>query len=80
LKAKIKLQKNDKKRTIILRNNSLLVVFHNNFEAENSYTRLKNEMKKNGWKPAVSEYTPEYTPKRSKVSKVLGLPLKEKIE
>jgi len=78
LKARIKLTKNNKKRTIILQGNSLQITFHNNFEAEGAYTHLKNEMKENGWKSAVSKYTLEYTPRKSKVSKILGLPLKEK--
>jgi len=59
MKASVRLQKDGRKRTITLRGNSLLIVFHNNIESEDAYVRLKNEMKKSGWGTVVSKHTPE---------------------
>jgi len=82
MKARIQYQKNNEKRTIVLRDNSLLIIFHNLPEAENTYHNLKEKMRRAGWKPVPEPISKKinsfHTPKR-KITRVFGLPLKEGI-
>lgn len=81
MKARISLEKSNRKRTIILRDNSLLIVFHDNFEADNAYRHLKNEMKRDGWAPLTLKQFVKNDVKNAQVkkSRIFGLLIKEKI-
>jgi len=78
MKARIILQRGNNNRTIILRDDSLLVIFRDHFEAESAYTHLKNKMKKDSWTSPVQENFVIGKIKKVRKSKIFGLPIKEK--
>ena len=77
MKARISLTRKNETRVINLRDSNLLITFHNRFEAEQAYARLKKEMEKEGWGPTPAENSDiNQTYFRHRYMKILGRKLR----